>query len=80
MEELLDEQEFLSRSPEGQREMILAHCTPLQEQLRTVRTRAEALHLVDHWCDRFSERCSSTILRTAVRRSALELVESLLPS
>ena len=80
MEELLDEHEFLSRSPEGQREMILRHCGPLQEQLQSVRTRTEALTLVDLWCDRFSSRCSSSILRSAVRRTALEMVDAQLPA
>ena len=67
-EELINEQQFLQLNQVRQSELIMKHCSNIEERIRDAQSKEEAEQIASAACTKFESECASSIVRMALSR------------
>jgi hypothetical protein len=65
-EELINEQQFLQLNQMLQSELIVKHCSNMEERIRDAQSKKEAEQIASVACSKFESECASSIVHMAL--------------
>lgn len=73
-DELLDEQSYRQLPGSKQTELISKYCHEFGKTIASTKTFSEAERLAEEQCEKFELLCSSSLIRTAMRKYVREII------
>ena len=67
-EELFNERQFMQLGQIQQSELIIRHCSGIEERIRNARSKEEAERVVNVACEKLANECTSGIVRAALKQ------------
>ena len=65
---MLNERQFIQLGQVKQFELIIRHCSGIEERIGNARSKEEAERFVNVACEKFANECTSGIIRAALKQ------------
>jgi hypothetical protein len=76
LDEVLSENDFSGKSASSpQTDLIHQYCAPIDERIRTAKTKEDGRRILEETCQSFEGNCASDILRSALSRHVTAIFE-----